>query len=265
MTDSITTFEQGCLAGVAEKVCEGETLSFDVPGFQYLIDLIVKQGAFAIDLVMWSLEQNGGESLSFEQEKAVTALRCGLTQGGNNLWHYLAAAYYVAKEFADDAQMKELKGYWDDYYPLVCTCNVQIEDIKSDLGFLVEGASAVMDSACTEAALKQALKAQQDKEIYDTFTKELKDDTATYGYSNSTDYRTSNVTFTATQAKAFTKDVFDEFGWDSSKMVDATFTTEFNALKQTDGKMNMTMLVPLVEKMIEKDGDKMQDQSYYSK
>jgi hypothetical protein len=43
------------------------------------------------------------------------------------------------------------------------------------------------------------------------------------------------------------------------------FTKEFDKIKMSDGRMNMTELKPLIETMIEKEGDKMQDETYYKR
>ncbi len=57
------------------------------------------------------------------QIKGVNALRCAFLNGFINVWQLLAAGYYVARQFGQEAEVQK---YLNEYYPYLCTCKEDV-------------------------------------------------------------------------------------------------------------------------------------------
>ena len=59
------------------------------------------------------------DSLTDNMKKGMNAIRCASISGLINVWTLLAAIYYVARQFGQEAEIQNLI---DEYWPYVCTC-----------------------------------------------------------------------------------------------------------------------------------------------
>merc|ERR1712072_689551 len=92
--------------------CEGKTFPLDVTGMQpdipyldiegrsiKLVSLVVSIGTFLITNVLAGMM----DSFSDYQKKGINALRCAFLNGFVNVWALLAALYYAARQFGQEA------------------------------------------------------------------------------------------------------------------------------------------------------------------
>ena len=77
------------------QTCEGATIPMTPVGFQ----ILVGEAVSAITFLLTSITQMAGAALSLNQQKALNAARCAVTNLGENQWNWLASAYYMLLEF----------------------------------------------------------------------------------------------------------------------------------------------------------------------
>ena len=85
--------------------------------------------------------------------KAKNAARCAVVSFGDNGWNLIAALYFAAKEFGQEAEIKKLA---DEYYPYVCTCKKEVDKFAKTIG--ATDKSAEVFAACSEKAQEEASK-----------------------------------------------------------------------------------------------------------
>ncbi len=115
-------FELKCGTENILDSCVGATVPFNDAGFQ----LFVSQGVSASTTAIGAIKRTIASELTVNQFKALHAAGCAVTNMGTNFWHFLAAAYYAAKQFGIEAEVEDRI---NEYYPKVCTCNTELEDI----------------------------------------------------------------------------------------------------------------------------------------
>ena len=95
----------------------------------------------------------GAQEMNPTQMRAANALRCMLTSLGENTWNFLASAWFAAKQFG---YQNELRGYINEAYPHVCTCNQDAAIFAFYMMMSPDPAHKAMMadifSACTESA-----------------------------------------------------------------------------------------------------------------
>ena len=128
--------------------CKGKTIPMTDVGFQLFVGELVGAGTF----LLTAMAQAGAETDSLNMLKAKNALRCALVSFGDNGWNMIAALYYAAKQFGQDAIIKE---YLDEYYPYVCTCKTEVDKLAKTMGQSTSISNEVM-SACSEKAQAQS-------------------------------------------------------------------------------------------------------------
>ena len=134
--------EMNCGSGIITE-CEKKTIPMTEAGFQKFVGEIVGAGTF----LLTAAAQAGAETDSLNMMKAKNALRCALVSFGDNGWNMIAALYYAAKQFGQDATIKE---YLDEYYPYVCTCKVEVDKLAKTFGATAQSKEVM--SACSEKA-----------------------------------------------------------------------------------------------------------------
>jgi hypothetical protein len=110
-------------------------------------------------MITLSLEM-GSDGMSYNLKMGMNSLRCALVNMGDNTWTLIAAAYHAAKQFGQEDVIKE---YVDEYYPYVCTCTSDVENIKDQLQQAEDAGVEVnankgMFSSCSEDAMGIATK-----------------------------------------------------------------------------------------------------------
>lgn len=80
--------------------------------------------------------------------KGLNALRCVLASGFINAWYLIAAAYYAAKEFGQEA---EIVNGLNTAYPYVCSCTLEVDQYAGMFGDQVKAAASNFDT-CSETA-----------------------------------------------------------------------------------------------------------------
>ena len=205
---SIDKFVEDMKCGTGVKsFCEGETVTFDVTGIKFATSEIVAVANFALQ----AASQGIAGDLTFNQVRAVNAARCAVLFSGENAWTWLAGTYYLIKTFADASQMREIKGYIDEYYPYICTCRYETDTLSEFLGGNAETA-AVM-SACSEKSQIAAITSKADTMINLSFNVVFSNG-ADGPWSNATIPEKSNVTFTSLQALMILGGTVGGMGWD---------------------------------------------------
>mgnify|MGYP006936519573 CR=1 FL=1 len=178
----------------------------NVEGFQLLTAEVVGIANFALQAAAQGI---AGE-MTILQVRAINSARCAVLNLGDNAWTWLAGTYYLAKQFATPAQMQEIKGYLDEYYPWVCTCKVESDAIGALLGGNEETA-AVM-SACSEKSQKEAITNKQDSVLNLVFNI-LYPNGPNGPWTNSSIPEKSNVSLTYIEALAIVGGVVGGLGW----------------------------------------------------
>ena len=74
-----------------------------------------------------------------------------MTSLGDNFWNFLIAIWYAGKQFGYE---NKVKGFFDYYYPYICTCNEDADNFAKLFGG--NAATNTVMSACTEAAQQYA-------------------------------------------------------------------------------------------------------------
>ena len=123
--------------------CKSARIPMTEAGFQRFVGEIVG----AMTFFLTAAAQAGAETDSLNMLKAKNAIRCAVVSFGDNGWNLIAAAYYAAKQFGYDA---EIKKYLDEYYPYVCTCTTEVDKLAKTFGGTA--LSSTVYSSCSEKA-----------------------------------------------------------------------------------------------------------------
>ena len=140
-------FELKCGTENILPSCVGATVPFNDAGFE----MFVNQGVSAGTSVISAAKRTIATELSLNQFKALHAAGCAVTNLGTNFWHFIAAVYYGARQFGYE---KDIETQINEYYPKVCTCNRELEEIQKlqeATGIDIATIGAI-DSACSETA-----------------------------------------------------------------------------------------------------------------
>ena len=156
-----------CGTGVIPQ-CEGITLSLTNTGFQLLTSELVAISSFAIQVLF----QSASGDMTFNQMRALNSVRCMVMNLGDNSWNFIAFTYYMLKFLAIPIHMDRIHGLIDTYYPWVCTCKSEIDQVSALLGGNQETA-AVM-SACSEEAQMQYVYNEGIKELNNVFEQDYR-------------------------------------------------------------------------------------------
>ena len=97
----------------------------------------------------------GATEFSFNLMRAINALKCAVTNIGNNFWNVFGAIWYLALEFGYD---KEVIKYTAEYYPYVCTCKVET-DLFAKLMGAVMSAMVTLGGCSEKVQMSDATKA----------------------------------------------------------------------------------------------------------
>jgi len=99
--------------------------------------------------------------------RAINALRCFLTSAGENIWNFLASAYWLIATFGYD---EDINPYLDIAYQNVCTCQ---EDAKA-IALMFGGADKAVEmlTGCSEYAGNKKVEVDAAKEEFITKVKE---------------------------------------------------------------------------------------------
>ena len=71
------------------------------------------------------------DSLTDNMKRGMNALRCASISGLINVWNLLAAIYYVARQFGQEAEIQKLI---DEAWPYVCTCQEDVVNMQEVFG-----------------------------------------------------------------------------------------------------------------------------------
>ena len=73
----------------------------------------------------------GTEGMSPNMVKGINALRCAFLNGFIQTYLLVAAAYYAARQFGQEA---EVQSKINEYYPYLCTCNEDVATLSKYMG-----------------------------------------------------------------------------------------------------------------------------------
>jgi len=110
--------------------------------FKRLSSEIVTVGQFMITTFLAA----SSSSMSLNMVKGLNALRCAFSSGFINVWMLFGSLYYAARQFDQQTQLTD---QLDTYYPYVCTCKKDIEDLQKLMA--VSGQQAEVYSSCVES------------------------------------------------------------------------------------------------------------------
>ena len=88
-------------------------------------------------------------SLTENMILGMNAIRCAILNGFINVWWFIGAAYYAARQFGQEAVIQDLL---DEYYPTVCTCNEDAAAFSNMFGSQAEGETDYF-SSCSESSM----------------------------------------------------------------------------------------------------------------
>merc|ERR1719213_618434 len=92
-----------------------------------LVSEVVSVGTFMIT----NIAAASASSMTENQIKGVNALRCAFLNGFVNIYQLLAAAFYAARQFGQQAKLQE---YVNEGYPYICTCKRDVEALAPYFG-----------------------------------------------------------------------------------------------------------------------------------
>ena len=84
-----------------------------------LVSEIVSIGTFMITMTLSA----GTSGMSTNMVLGINALRCAFLNGFIQTYLLVAAAYYAARQFGQEA---EVQSKINEYYPYLCTCNEDV-------------------------------------------------------------------------------------------------------------------------------------------
>lgn len=241
-------FELQCGTGVID-VCAGQVIEKNPAGFQLLTDELVSAANFFLN----GLAQGMASELTFNQMRAINAGTCAINNFGNNFWNFFAAAYYAAKEFASPSQLGEINDKIDEYYPYVCTCNVEANKFSALLGGNMETAAVI--GKCSEAAQQEALKQTQNNVINDAFNWYFAGGDAGPGWSNSTRPENSNMSLPFAEVEKIVEWAVNDQGWDWSRVNSTQLQETFNEWDMANNMMNGTAYRGFMKAVYNNQGD----------
>ena len=132
-----------CGSGIIAE-CKGATVPMTDAGFE----LLTSQAVEAVTMFIGIAQRTAAAELTFNQQRALNAAGCAVDNLGVNFWHFVAAIYYAAKQFGQEG---EIKAKLDEYYPYVCTCNKEMDEVAA-LTAAISAATSVIFAACSEQA-----------------------------------------------------------------------------------------------------------------
>ena len=132
-----------CPSTVIEE-CEGLTVEMTDEGWYDFVFEAVETLTVAIKIGvrMFASEMTPNMMLG------VNALRCATMNGFINVWYFIAAAYYAAKQFGQEALVEE---YINQAYPYVCTCYYEANQFANQFGGERQEGEQDYFSSCSEA------------------------------------------------------------------------------------------------------------------
>lgn len=85
---------------------------------------------------------DGSEKAGYNTKKGAEALYCAMTSGFTSVWKLLASLTLVAKEFKQSSVIQEQVA---EYYPLLCTCRNDVNNISR---WMTNGNGGTLDVSC---------------------------------------------------------------------------------------------------------------------
>ena len=86
--------------------------------------------------------------MTFNEMRALNSLRCALNNSGENLWNFIASAYFLALALSPADFMLYLIDGYNYYYQFICTCSNYAT--KNSIAAGASELTASVFSACTE-------------------------------------------------------------------------------------------------------------------
>ena len=84
-------------------------------GFQ----LITTQAVDSLTMFIGIAQREMAAEMTFNQQRALNAAGCAVDNLGTNFWNFVAAVYYLFRQFGEE---KQIEDKLNEYYPYVCTC-----------------------------------------------------------------------------------------------------------------------------------------------
>ena len=147
------SFLEKCGQAVTSE-CIGKTVPMTEAGWQQFTGEMVG----AITFLLQATAMGGASEFSFTMMRALNALKCMISNLGDNFWNLFGVVWYVALEFKFE---KEVTKYVAEYYPYVCTCKVET-DLFAKLMKASMSAMTVM-GGCSEAVQMSDAEKNKDK------------------------------------------------------------------------------------------------------
>lgn len=90
--------------------------------FKRIASEVISVGQFLMTTTLAA----SSSSMSMNMVKGINALRCAFSSGFINVWMLGAALYFAARQFGQQVQLSDQV---DEYYPYLCTCKKDVEDL----------------------------------------------------------------------------------------------------------------------------------------
>merc|ERR1719230_721314 len=112
---------------------ENGTFAMEVSGttVEYRAHTLVSQIISIATFLMTTALAQGTASFSENMIKGINALRCAFLNGAIQVYLLLAAVYYAARQFGQEAKIQE---YINEAYPYICTCREDVQTFAELFG-----------------------------------------------------------------------------------------------------------------------------------
>ena len=143
---TMDNFEMQCGQSVSED-CEGTSVAADTgfteASFKKFVGGAVNVFTSGLNVFLATSTQAFSENMLL----GINALRCAVVNAADNAWNFIAAAWWAAYQFDQQALVEE---GLDIAWPYICTCNEDMDFFSQMLGATGEGVAIF--STCSEAA-----------------------------------------------------------------------------------------------------------------
>jgi len=131
MSDFIENIASGDIMGAFNISCGSKIIAscenLSIPWgedwtFEMLVGDLVDAASILLKFGVQYLFSDASENMM----RGINSLRCFITSAGDNIWNFVAAAYWTVATFGVEA---EILPYLDEAYQHVCTCQEDARNI----------------------------------------------------------------------------------------------------------------------------------------
>ena len=107
--------------------CEGLYVPYTDAGFQYFVDQAINVFMGGVNIFL----QMGTQNMTVNMMKGVNALRCAVMSGAATGWYFIASAWWALYWVGQESLLEDAL---DFAYPMICTCNEDVDNLAAMMG-----------------------------------------------------------------------------------------------------------------------------------